>query len=96
MYQKYGLMEVVSNQQIKVRRPAKKSVNKGLFGAIGAAALGIAAGAAAVFLSKSENREKVKSAVSSGVKRGKIEVAKAKKGVKKLTGKGKKAIKKLK
>jgi len=46
-------------------------------GAIGAATIGIVAGAAAVFLSKSENREKVKKVVGSGVKRGKVEVAKA-------------------
>jgi len=78
-----------------VRRPAKKKVNRGLLGAIGAATLGIAAGAAAVFLSKQENREKVKKAVSGGVRRGKVEVAKAKRTVKKLTVKGKKAIKKL-
>lgn len=58
--------------------PARKKSNKNLLGAIGAAAIGVAAGAAAVFLSKKENREKVKSSVSSAVKKGKIQVAKAK------------------
>lgn len=58
--------------------PARKKSNKNLLGAIGAAAIGVAAGAAAVFLSKKENREKVKSSVSSAVRKGKVQVAKAK------------------
>lgn len=61
--------------------PAKRKVNKNLLGALGAAAVGVAAGAAAVFLSKKENREKVKSSVNSAVKKGKVQVAKAKKKV---------------
>jgi hypothetical protein len=63
-----------------MRRPAKKN-NKGLLGAVGAAVIGLAAGAAAVFLSKKENREKVKRTVGTAVKKGKVEVAKAKKKV---------------
>lgn len=62
-----------------MRRPAKKKVNKGLLGAIGAATLGLAAGATAVFLSRKENREKVQKTVNTAVKKGKVEVAKAKK-----------------
>ena len=77
------------------RRPAKK-INKGLIGAIGAAALGVAAGAAAVFLSKEENRQKVGKAVSSGVRKGKAELARAKKTVKQLEKKGKKAVNSVK
>jgi len=80
----------------KVKRSAKKKsvkVNKGILGAIGAATLGIIAGAAAVFLSKEENRDKVKNAVGTGVRKGKAEIAKAQKEVKKLGVKGKKAIK---
>ena len=53
----------------------------GLLGTIGAAVLGIAAGAAAMFLSEKENRDKVKSTVGTVVKKGKVEVAKAKKRV---------------
>lgn len=63
-----------------MKRPAKKN-NKGLLGAVGAAALGVAAGAAAVFLSKKENREKVASTVRTAVNKGKMEAAKAKKKV---------------
>ncbi len=61
--------------------PAKKKTNRGLLGAVGAAVLGLAAGAAAVFLSKKENRENVQRTVSSAVKKGKVQVAKAKKTV---------------
>jgi len=78
-----------------VKRPAKKHVNKGVLGAIGAAAIGILAGATAVFLSKEENRTKVKRAVDSGVKKGKVEIAKARKTAKKIGVKGKKVLKKL-
>lgn len=63
-----------------MKRPAKKN-NSGLLGAIGAAVVGVAAGATAVFLSKKENREKVQKTVGSAVRRSKIEVAKAKKKV---------------
>lgn len=61
--------------------PAKKKANYNLVSAIGAAVLGIFAGAAAMFLSEKENREKVKSTVGRAVKKGKVEVAKAKKRV---------------
>lgn len=61
--------------------PAKKKANYNLVGAIGAAVLGIFAGAAAMFLSEKENREKVRSTVSRAVKKGKVGVAKAKKRV---------------
>lgn len=64
-----------------MKRPAKNKVNMGLLGTIGAAVLGIAAGAAAMFLSEKENRDKVKSSVGTAVKRGKVQVAKAKKKV---------------
>ena len=65
-----------------MKRPAKKrSVNKGVLAAIGAAVLGVGAGVAAMFFSKKENRDAVKSTVSKTVKKGKIEVAKAKKTI---------------
>ena len=71
------------------KRPAKKS-NYGIVGTIGAAALGMVAGAAAIFLSNKDNRAMVKNKVDSTVKKGKIElkkvemkVAKAKKTLKK-------------
>jgi len=79
----------------KVKRSAKKKgvkVNKGILGAIGAATLGIVAGATAVFLSKEENRDKVKKVVGTGVRKGKVELAKAQKEAKKLGVKGKKAL----
>jgi len=43
--------------------------------------IGVAAGAAAVFMSKKENREKVQKTVGVAIKKGKAEVAKAKKKV---------------
>jgi hypothetical protein len=61
--------------------PAKKKSNKGLLGAIGAAVLGVAAGAAAMFLSEKENREKVQKTVTTAVRKGRVEVAKAKRKV---------------
>lgn len=65
-----------------MKRPAKKNkVNKGLLGAIGAALVGVAAGAAAMFLSDKENRAKVSKTVNSAVKKGKTEVVKAKKKI---------------
>lgn len=63
-----------------MRRPAKKN-NNGLLGAIGAAVLGLAAGAAAMFLSEKENRNKVQKTVKTAVRKGRVEVAKAKKAV---------------
>jgi hypothetical protein len=63
-----------------MRRPAKRN-NKGLLAAVGAAVIGVATGAAAVFLSKKENREKVQRTVGTAVRRGKVGVAKAKKKV---------------
>jgi hypothetical protein len=65
-----------------MKRPAKKKkVNKGVLAAIGATVLGIMAGAAAMFLSKKENRIAVKNTVSKTVKKGKIVVAKAKRKI---------------
>jgi hypothetical protein len=72
------------------KRPAKK-INNGIVGAVGAAVLGMVAGAAAIFLSKKENREMVKSTVDSTVKKGKVEIAKAQK---KITSTKKKVLKK--
>lgn len=67
-----------------MKRPArKKKVNKGVLAAIGATVLGVAAGATAMFLSKKENREAVEKTVRKTVKRGKIEVAKVKRRLKK-------------
>jgi len=48
---------------------------------VGAAVLGVAAGATAVFMSKKENREKVQKTVGVAIKKGKAEVAKAKRRV---------------
>jgi hypothetical protein len=65
-----------------MKRPAKKKkVNKGVLAAVGATVLGVAAGAAAMFLSKKENRVAVKNTVSKTVKKGKAEIAKVKKSV---------------
>lgn len=65
-----------------MKRPAKrKSVNKGVLAAIGATVLGVVAGAATMFLSKKENREVVKKTVNKTVRKGKAEVAKAKKTI---------------
>ena len=65
------------------KRPAKKGlkVNKSLVGALGAAVVGVVAGAAAVFLSKKENREMVKKTVDSTVKKGRVELVKAEKKI---------------
>ncbi len=58
--------------------PAKKmKVSTGVAGAIGAAVVGAMAGAAAIFLSKKENREMVKKNVNTAVKKSKDELAKA-------------------
>lgn len=65
-----------------MRKFAKKmKVSSGVLGAIGAAVIGLAAGAAAVFLSKEGNRKKVKNTVDSTVKKGKVELAKANKKI---------------
>ena len=64
-----------------MRRPAKKKVNKGVLAAIGGVVLGVAAGAAAMFLSKKENRVAVKNTVNKTVKKAKVSVAKAKKTI---------------
>ena len=64
-----------------MKRPAKKKVSNNILAAIGAGVLGILAGAAAMFMSEKENREKVQKSVSSAVKKGKVEVAKVKKTV---------------
>lgn len=72
-------MRLVNNK--KKEMPARKKNHKGLLGAIGAAVLGVAAGAAAMFLSEKENREKVQRTVTSAVKKGKVGVAKAKKKI---------------
>lgn len=64
-----------------MKRPAKNKINRSLLGAIGAAMLGLAAGAAAVFFAKKENRDQVKRTVDNTVKRTKMEVVKAKKKV---------------
>lgn len=61
-----------------MKRPAKKN-SKSILSVVGAAMVGVAAGAAAVFLSKKDNRDKVQNTVRSAVKRSKTEVAKAKK-----------------
>lgn len=60
------------------RSARKRKVNKGVLAAIGATVLGVAAGATAMFLSKKENMEAVKKTVKKTVRKGKIEVAKAK------------------
>lgn len=75
-----------------MKRPAKKKkVNKGVLAAVGATVLGVAAGAAAMFLSKKENRLAVKNTVSKTVKKGKTVVAKAKR---KIAATKKKIVKK--
>lgn len=60
--------------------PAKKN-NLNLFAAVGAAVLGVAAGVAGMFLSKKENRERVATEVKKVVRKGKVQVAKAKKKI---------------
>lgn len=58
------------------KRPAKKENALGVLGVIGAALAGLAAGAAAMFLTKEENRVMVKKTVDATVKKGKKEVVK--------------------
>lgn len=75
-----------------MKRPAKKNkINMTVLGAVGAAVAGLFAGAAAMFLSEKENREKVGKTVDSVVKKGKKEIAIAKK---KVAAVKKKALKK--
>jgi hypothetical protein len=65
-----------------MKRPARKrKVNKGVLAAIGATVLGVVAGAAAMFLSKEENRETVKKTVRKTVRRGRVEVARVKRTI---------------
>lgn len=64
-----------------MKRPAKRKVNKGVIAAVGATVLGVAAGAAAMFLSKKENRVAVKNTVNKTISKGKAEMAKVKKTV---------------
>jgi len=67
-----------------MKRPAKKrKVNKGVLAAIGATVLGFVAGATALFFSKKENREAVEKTVKKTVRKGKVEVAKIKRKLKK-------------
>ena len=77
-----------------MKKSAKKGkVNKGILGAVGAAVVGVAAGAAAMFLSEKEHRQTVSKAVNKTVNKGKVEVKKAEKKIlaekKKLVKKGK-------
>ena len=65
-----------------MKRSAKRrKVNKGVLAAIGATVLGVGAGAAAMFLSKKENREAVEKTVRKTVRKGKAGVAKAKRTI---------------
>jgi len=83
--------ELVNNFE-KMKRPAKKKkVSKGILGTIGAAMVGVAAGATAMFLSEKQNRVAVKRTVKSTLKMGKKEVVKAEK---KLLAEKKKIVKK--
>jgi len=64
-----------------MKRPAKRKVNKGVLAAIGATVLGVFAGAAAMFLSKKENRMAIERTVKKTVSKGKAEMKKVKKTV---------------
>jgi hypothetical protein len=85
------IMDLLLKEKDMKRSAKKRKVNKGVLAAIGATVLGIAAGAAAMFFSKKENREAVKKTVKSTVRKGKMEVAKAKR---KIVATKKKLIKK--
>jgi len=75
-----------------MKKPVKRmKVKKGVIAAAGAAVLGVAAGAAAMFLSKKENRVAVKNTVNKTVNKGKKVVAKAKR---KIVATKKKIVKK--
>lgn len=65
------------------KRPAKKGlkVNRNIVGAIGAAVLGAVAGATTIFLSKKENRDMVKKTIDTTVKKGSVEIERAKKKI---------------
>ena len=63
------------------RSAGRKKVNKGVLATIGAAFLGVLAGAATMFLSEKGNREAVKKTVNNVVKKGKVEVAMVKRKV---------------
>lgn len=59
--------------------PAMKKKNKNVLTVIGAGVIGVLAGIAGMFLAEEKNREKVSATVKTVVKKGKVEVAKAKK-----------------
>lgn len=56
-----------------------KKKNKNVLALIGAGVIGILAGVAGMFLSEEKNRDKVSSTVKTVVKKGRVEVIKAKK-----------------
>lgn len=70
--------------------PAKRN-NLNVFAAVGAAVLGVAAGVAGMFFSKKENRNMVASQAKKAVRKGKAEVAKAKRKIAKVTKTSKKS-----
>lgn len=72
-------------------KKSAKNKKLGVLATIGAAVVGVGAGAAAMFLSKKENRNQVKRTVSKTVRMGKAEIAKAKR---KVVASKKKVIKK--
>lgn len=72
-------------------KKSTKNKKVGVLATIGAAVVGVGAGAAAMFLSKKENRNQVKETVAKTVKKGKTEIAKAKR---KITVSKKKLVKK--
>lgn len=62
-----------------MKRSTKRGkVNKGVLAAIGATVLGVAAGATAMFFSKEENRKAIEKTVRKTVRKGRVEIAKAK------------------
>jgi|WetSurMetagenome_2_1015567.scaffolds.fasta_scaffold33977_4 hypothetical protein len=75
-----------------MKKSAKKGkVNKGLLRTVGTALVGVAAGAAAMFLSEKEHRQAVGKVVNKTVKKGKTEAVKAEK---KILAEKKKLVKK--
>lgn len=65
------------------KRPAKIKVNQSLLGAAAGVVVGVIAGVGAMFLSKEENRQKVKKVAGDAVKKGKVGLAKVEREVKK-------------
>lgn len=61
-----------------MKRPAKKS---GVLKTIEAVVFGVLAGAAAMFLSEKKNRSTVKNTVNKTMRKGRVEVAKAKRTI---------------